>query len=348
MSALKKEEILQRILYAQHLTSPAEKLQVCRDLNGLQAQYVSNARHALQIRCKETLRDEDWGSGLVKSWTLRGTMHVFREEDLPLFLYKGRSHTLRDVDRLGEDDRISAERKRCFAEKILEWIAEGIETREDLKVACFSAGMTGTEAESVFNSWGGTLRALAEEGKIAYIAQEKKAFRCCEPFEPMPKEDAELELTRRYFAHYGPATLRDAAYYFGAPQAVLKQRMQKLPLAELHDGERIRYCLESALPSDLPAIPDCVFLAGFDPLLLGYRKEESLFLPREHLRAVFNLAGIVFSTVMLQGRIKAKWKLSGQKLLVTPFELLTGPEKRQVTETAERTFGNLRQITWEE
>jgi hypothetical protein len=164
----------------------------------------------------------------------------------------------------------------------------------------------------------------------------------------MPKEDAELELTRRYFAHYGPATLRDAAYYFGVPQAVLKQRMQKLPLAELHDGERIRYCLKSALPSDLPAIPDCVFLAGFDPLLLGYRKEESLFLPREHLRAVFNLAGIVFPTVMLQGRIKAKWKLSGQKLLIMPFETLNTLEKRLVADTAERTFGELRQITWVE
>lgn len=348
MSALEKEEILQRILYAQHITAPAEKLQVCRDLNGLQAQYVSNARHALQIRCAEELHDEDWGKGLVKSWTLRGTMHVFQEEDMPLFLYKGRSHTLRDVDRLGEDDRISAERKRCFAEKILEWIAEGIVTREELKAACFAAGMTETEAESVFNSWGGTLRALAEEGKIAYIVQEKKAFRCCEPFEPMPKEDAELELTRRYFAHYGPATLRDAAYYFGTPQAVLKQRMRKLPLIEIFDGEQNRYCLESFLPSDLPDIPSCVFLAGFDPLLLGYRKEESLFLPRKHLRAVFNLAGIVFPTVMLQGRIKAKWKLSGQKLLITPFETLNTLEKRLVADTAERTFGELRQITWVE
>ncbi|MBR4888934.1 MAG: winged helix DNA-binding domain-containing protein [Clostridia bacterium] len=348
MSALKKEEILQYILCAQHITAPAEKLQVCRDLNGLQAQYVSNARHALQIRCSEVLPENNWGDGLVKSWTIRGTMHVFCEDDLPLFLHKGRANALRDVDRWVDDACISAERKRWFAEKILEWIAEGIETREDLKVACFSAGMTGTEAESVFNSWGGTLRALAEEGRIAYIAQEKKAFRCCKPFVPMPKEEAELELIRRYFFHYGPATLRDAAYYFGAPQTVLKQRMRKLPLIELFDGEQNRYCLESFLPSDLPDIPSCVFLAGFDPLLLGYRKENSLFLPQEYLRAVFNLTGIVFPTVMLQGRIKAKWKLSGQKLLITPFETLNTLEKRLVADTAERTFGELRQITWVE
>ncbi len=45
--------------------------------------------------------------------------------------------------------------------------------------------------------------------------------------------------------------------------------------------------------TDWPEIPDCLFLAGFDPLLMGYEKKESPFLPPEYLRKVFSLAGIV-------------------------------------------------------
>ena len=347
MNALKQEELQQRILFAQHITAPADKRTVCRDLNGLQAQFVSNVRHALLIRSGEMLPETDWGTGLLKSWTIRGTMHIFSEEDLPLFLHNGRTHTLRDVDHMGEDACVSAERKRQFADHILRCIGNGITTREELRDACFAAGMTETEAESIFNSWGGTIRALAEEGRLAYKAQEKKAFCLCPPFVPMEKEAAQTELARRYFAHYGPATVKDAAYYFGVPQTVVKQWMARLPLTEISADGAPRYCLEEA-PADLPAIPACVFLAGFDPLLLGYRKEESLFLSLDHLRAVFNLAGIVFPTVLLEGSVKAKWKRSGSKLLVTPFVPLTTREKQLVTDAAERTFGKLKSIVWEE
>ncbi len=52
-------------------------------------------------------------------------------------------------------------------------IASGIDTREGLKHVCFQKGMTETESESLFNSWGGTIRALCESGRICYKVQEK-------------------------------------------------------------------------------------------------------------------------------------------------------------------------------
>lgn len=54
--------------------------------------------------------------------------------------------------------------------------------------------------------------------------------------------------------------------------------------------------------------PRCLFLAGFDQLMLGYEKKESLYLAPENLRAIFNLAGIVMPPVMLDGRVVGKWK----------------------------------------
>lgn len=39
-----------RILSGHHLTAPADQGTVCRDLNGIQAQFLSAALHALAIR----------------------------------------------------------------------------------------------------------------------------------------------------------------------------------------------------------------------------------------------------------------------------------------------------------
>ena len=75
-------------LFGQHLTNKTDKRTVVRDLNGLQSQFMSNAFHGLRIRCNGTVTEENFGDGLVKNWTLRGTVHVFAEEDLPLFIRK--------------------------------------------------------------------------------------------------------------------------------------------------------------------------------------------------------------------------------------------------------------------
>ena len=47
------EEIRLLRLANQHLTAPADKLTVVRDLCGIQAQFLSNAIHAMRIRCAE-------------------------------------------------------------------------------------------------------------------------------------------------------------------------------------------------------------------------------------------------------------------------------------------------------
>ena len=214
----------QIILARQRLTAPADPETVCRDLNGLQAQFFSYTRHGMATRCRSSL-GPDWSRGLVKSWTVRGTMHLFREADLPLFLHRDRGHFLRDVDRFADDQFADEARKRYFAQVILEGIDSGDGAREDLRLLCRRAGMTDREEEGLFNGWGGLLRAMAEAGMICYQPREEKVFRRCPPFTPMDREAAELELARRYFAHFGPATVRDAAYYFHTSQKQVRARI---------------------------------------------------------------------------------------------------------------------------
>ncbi len=82
------EELMLRQLTNQHLLEPVHYLDAVKDLCGMQAQFLSCACHALKIRSDDF--SEGKTAGLVKSWTNRGTMHIFAQSDLSLFLHKGR------------------------------------------------------------------------------------------------------------------------------------------------------------------------------------------------------------------------------------------------------------------
>lgn len=330
-----------RILYGQHLTAPADTRTVCRDLNGIQAQFSTAARHALSIRTEGGAEEDK----LVKSWTIRGTVHLFDPADLPLYLHEGRTHYLRPVDQMTADEYITLERKRYFADLILERLGDGPRLREELKGECFASGMTERESESVFNSWGGTLRYLAETGQITHVVGTEKAFQLCPKFTPMGEEEAWQEMARRYFA-MGPATVKDAAYFFGRPQREVKGWMAKLPLSHAAAEGKDCFWLDRG-ETDWPEVPRCLFLAGFDQLMLAYEKTESIFLPKEYLRDIFHLAGIVMAPILLRGQVAGRWKEKDGRLTLTPFGFWTAADRRAVLSAAEALW-DVKKVAWEE
>lgn len=328
------EELKLRRLAGQHLLAPADAETAVKDLCGVQAQFLSHALHGLGIRSQELNT-----AGLVKSWTIRGTMHLFSREDLPLFLHQGRSHFLRPVDTMESDAYIGAERKAYFADLILDAVARGIDEREALKAVCEQSGMSEQEGKSLFDPWGGLIRALCEGGRLCHKVQEKKAYQLCPPFAPMGEETARLELARRYFTHFGPATLKDAAYFFGTTQAKVKGWLEQLPVSQtVLDGKTYFYIANSPAEGEMPS---CLFLAGFDQLMLGYEKTESLFLPREHMRDIFNLAGIVRPAILLDGTVAGWWNLKNRRLSISLFG---GYNTEQITETARQLWPDIRKI----
>lgn len=328
------EEIKLRRLAGQHLLTPTGTQTVVKDLCGVQAQFLSHALHGLSIRCDEVNTD-----GLVKSWTNRGTMHLFSVDDLPLFLHEGRSHFLRPVDTLESDVYISADRKMYFADLIVDAVSQGTDEREALKAVCEKAGMTESESQSLFDPWGGTIRALCEAGRICHKVQERKAYQLCPAFEPMAEEPARLELARRYFTHFGPATVKDASYFFGTTQTNAKSWLKKLPVTETTtDGKSYFYIDNGLLVGDLP---DCLFLAGFDQLIMGYEKTESLFLPKEHMRDIFNLAGIVRPAILVNGTVVGWWNLKNRKLKITLF---SPADQKLISDTATGLWHDLKGI----
>ena len=344
-----KDEIKLRQVTNQYLMTPAPKLQVVRDLCGVQAQFMTNALHSLKIRCND-FDEATVADGLVKNWTVRGTVHVFAEDDLPLFIHCNNGNDYHKNEWNGysfwnQRDKwaLTPERQKYLAQVILNALEKKTYTREELKEICQEAGMTEPEESSMFDQWGGGVRELCERGFMNYVVQEKKAFCLSPEFTPVPEEEAELEQARRYFTNFGPATIHDAMYYFHASATQVKQWMKKLPLTETECDGKTYYYIENAKNYN-QEIPKCLFLAGFDQLMLGYEKKESMYLPQEHLRKIFNLAGIVMPALMLNGQVLGKWKQKNGKLTVELFDKIGEKEKKTVTEKAETLWNDLKKI----
>ena len=334
---MKIEDIKIQRLARQHLLAPANSQTVVKDLCGLQAQYFGHAIQALALRTNEINME-----GLVKSWTNRGTMHLFSSDDLDLFFHEGRTYFLRPQDTMESDAFITARRKAYFGELVLDAISRGMDDREALKAVCAYAGMTEGESKSLFDPWGGLIRALCETGKLCHKAQEKKAYQLCPEFAPMPEEAARIELTRRYFTHFGPATVKDAAYFFGTTQAKVKAWLNKLPVSETVLDGRTYFFIEYGFP--YYELPNCLFLAGFDQLMLGYEKTESLFLPKTYMRDIFTLSGIVRPVILIDGNVAGWWNLKNHKLNVTLFE---DAHTKLVAESADKQWADIRKINFQ-
>lgn len=361
------EEIKIRHLTNQYLLTPADKLTVVRDLCGVQAQFMVNAMHALKIRCSD-YEESTLPDGLVKNWTIRGTVHVFAEDDLPLFKHCNNGKTYRSDEWNGYriwrrpdgsycwyDDggctqvwSLSPERQKHFSHLILDAVKETPKTRDELKDLCRAAGMTELEECALFDAWGGGIRDLCERGYMHYMVmhhtmQEKKAYIASPTFTPIPEEEAKLEIARRYFTNFAPATIHDAMYFLGATQAQVKSWLSRLPVKETEADGKTYFYIENGKTYD-KEIPPCLFLAGFDQLMLGYQKKESIYLSPGHLRGIFNLAGIVMPSILLHGKVVGKWKKKNHKLAIELFAKVGKKDLAQIKKKAESLWEDLSTI----
>ena len=203
--------------------------------------------------------------------------------------------------------------------------------------------MTKPQLDSMFDQWGGGMRDLCERGFLNYKVQEKKAFELCPEYVPLSEEDALIEQVTRYFEHFAPATMRDASYYFGMPQSKLREIMSKLPMKSVTaDGKTYHYLGD--LPDDCPDIPHIIFLGGFDQLMLGYQKTDSLYLDPADLRKIFNLAGIVMPAILVDGSVLGRWRKKGKKLVLEMFREMPPRRKKQLETEAESVFTDFKTI----
>jgi hypothetical protein len=319
------------ILRRHHLIEPAaDPMDVVKALFGIQTQYAMSLPVALAARSRITKtweeRQANKAKTLVKTWSLRHTLHVHAAEDFGLIIsamgipkYARYESWLRDSTKLSQPEvNALLEKVRCAIRAKPLSRSELHELVPELKT------MPAT-------GWGLDVMGLAYQGEIVLAPFGPGATRFAhaptwfarELGEPIDPDSAATALFRRYVHGYGPVTLADFTYWLGdkatPARRALDHLMPELVEVHLEGHEGKRYLLESDLDELLEEAPShrLSLLAKFDPLIMGYR-DKSLFLDEKHRKSVSRAAGQVEATVLRKGRVTATWRLErkGSKALI--------------------------------
>jgi hypothetical protein len=312
-------------LVAQRLAGPAQPgaADAVRRLGAVQAQDYPGALTSVALRTTGR-RQADVEAALdagevVRSWPMRGTLHLVAARDLTWLLELLGARSLAGAagrrERLGLTEA-DTERARVTAITVLDG---GRGLRRDALLAAFAdAGVDVTGQRGYHLLW-----VLAQTGILCLgptDAGQQLFVRLDEwvPAGPV-KERAEAlgELALRYFTGHGPATVRDLARWAGLPlgHARAGLAMVRPDLAAL-EVEGVEYLLAPETPDLLATVRDeargVFLLPGFDEFLLGYGDRSAVLDPGFADRIVPGGNGMFRPTVVSDGRVVGTWAWTGR------------------------------------
>jgi len=156
------------------------------------------------------------------------------------------------------------------------------------------------------------------------------------PSDASPDEGID-RLIRRYLGGFGPASRKDVTSFTGLPPAVLKPAFERMKLRRFHDeaGEELLDVPRAPLPD--PETPAPVrFLPTWDATLLVHARRTHI-LPEQFRSSVFDTkTPHSVPTFTVDGQVAGTWRYERGAVRVQPFERLSGSDKRDVEEEAER------------
>ncbi len=303
-------------------------------LGGIQAQVASAAALALRartggLRSADVERARVEARSIVRTWAMRGTLHLVTAEDLawllpllgPLFV---RSSRRRYVE-LGLDEETYARGLSVVRAALYQM---GPLTRAELAEVLASRDLR-IEGQALFHLLGraaleGVICHGPSQGaEVTYVLLDAWVERG----PALPRARGLAQLARRYLGAYGPARPEDLAAWSGLSMAEAKLGWQ----AAL-DGDEVIEVEIGGSPAwmprdrldwlDEPWQRVVRLLPAFDTYLLGYRSRELAVAP-EHARRVNAGGGMIRPTVMIDGQAVAVWhtrrRSGGLEIVVEPF-----------------------------
>ena len=342
---------------ARSLDGSGDVVETARRLGGVHAQVMSCAELALAARVDglrvEDVREALWERReLVKTWAMRGTLHLLAADDLALWAgaLRTRSYLWR-----------SAAWTRYFGvsveelETLVAAIGSSLDgrglTREELGEAV--GELAGKRAQELMASgWGTLLKPVAMEGGLVFGPNRGRNVvfvdpqDWVEPFGPLPSAEAMSEVVRRWLRVYGPGSREDLARWWGVSPGRARKSLEALgnELVEVSVEGRRAFSLAGDAPALEAARPDrrARLLAGFDPYVVGFFPRDGLVEPEFKLR-VSRTAGWISPVVLVGGKPVGVWKHELRKgrleIAVEPFGKLAAARVRELSGDAER-FGH--------
>ena len=124
--------------------------------------------------------------------------------------------------------------------------------------------------------------------------------------DPPPDRRARAELTRRWLATFGPATVADIKWWFGSTLTAARQALADVGAVEvdLH-GSGAGWALPDDLDPEPAAPPWCALLPGLDVTTMGWFQRDWYL--GEHRAQVFDRNGNAGPTAWWTGRVVGGW-----------------------------------------
>jgi hypothetical protein len=345
-------------------------LDVVARIAGLHAQVMSSAELTLAARV-EGLGPDDVGRALweerslVKTWAMRGTLHLLPAAEFPL--WRAALATRRGWE-AGAWQRAFATREEL--ERINQAVAEALDgrllTREEL--AAEVTRRTGSEqlGDKLRESWGALLKPAAALGLLCFAPSQGQQVRFTRPdtwldgWAEHDPEAAMAEVTRRFLAASGPVTREDFARWWGIPSPAQGRRL----LQRLGDevvAVEVEGVAAYALAADLPELAGAGggsrvvrLLPAFDQYVITATRQAERLMPGPFNDRVYRPQGWLSPVLLVGGRMDGTWRQErkGRRLLVT-IEPFAGPlparARRAAEAEAERLAafaGGELELTW--
>jgi hypothetical protein len=324
----------------QHLARrvPADRaLDVVSEIAGLHAQVMSCAELTLWARVEDLdpafVSRALWEERtLVKTWAMRGTLHLLRTNELPRYVGAlARLRPRHHVPAWLRHHGLTRAQADALLAAIPDVLAQGPLTREALAAAV--GVRTGEVAAKLGGGFGDLLKPAAFTGDLLFADSDGRRVRFARPadwlggFAAEDGEAAARAVVRTYLAAYGPAPREQFQRWFGMTSPAEAGRWLATlgdEVTELDAGWMLAADAEEAATATPAGVVR--LLPAFDHYVVAAPRGADAVLPAAHRAAVYRPQGWLSPVVLLDGRMLGVWshELRGDALAVAvePFAKL--------------------------
>lgn len=307
-------------LRSHRLTAPAPTVaDAARHMLAVQSQDFRGGRWALGVRTRgaPTVRDVDAAfdrGEIVRSWTMRGTIHIVPARDLGWMLaitgerqFRGLASAHRR-EGLDGDDFARAERIARAALR-----GGGRLTRDELLGVLTSGGVETAGQRGYHLLVALSVRGVVCQGPVARredgTAREQHIVLAEEWVrDAATPADPHAELFARYIVGHGPAGVSDFAWWSGLPLGAARRAAEAAAagLAVTGDGDDARYTAPPG-PRRSPRAPGVIALPPFDEYYLSYADRSVVCAPELLDRVGPSKNGMVAAVLVAGGQVVGRW-----------------------------------------
>lgn len=317
---------------------------LARRLSGVHAQLASAAEAAVRLRTAGAVGGADIQAALtehrtlVKTWTVRGTLHLLPAADLPRWAAALGTRSFPRPESWFKYHGVTPEELAAVEETVPQVLSGTPVSREELAVRVAERSGRPEVAEHLRSGWGALLKPLAARGQLVFGPSDGRsvtfvaAGEWLRPWPPSDPEAAVAAVVRDYLDTYGPASLDDLVRWSALDKPVLRRAVEALAaeLVELDVEGHRGWATGTAAEAIAATGPSQVvrLLGGFDPYVIGLLPQLRTLLPADRRAAVSRASGWISPVLVDGGRIVGTWtqEVRGGRLevAVTPFGRLRG------------------------